>query len=119
MNARFWIWSAVGGWVKLTLRPGETLSHFSGGATEEGFSHTAETWTHEGDHVRHEWENNARDCDGRFDSGGASCCSLDDLRARDMGAEVPDYPENAGIVAPEWTDAGRYQRDHAAEAAGY
>ncbi len=114
-NARFWIWA--NGWVKITLRPGQRLTHESGGPTDEGFSYTAETWTHEGDHVRSEWEVNASDCDGRLDRGGASCCPLDKLRARDMHAE--GFQENVGIFAPEWQDAGRYQRDYAAEAAGY
>lgn len=131
-NARFWVWAAAGGWVKLTLRPGQELEHHSGGPCDEGYSYTREKWTHEGDHVRAKWETNASDCDGRLDQGGASCCPLDQLRARDMHAEEqgraaywgddptkPEFNGNAGIFAPEWTERRRFQRDHAAEAAGY
>jgi hypothetical protein len=116
-NARFWtFWRC--GWVKLTLRPGQTLSASNGGPTDEGYHGEAEVWTHEGDMVRSEWASWGRDCDGRQEAGGEHVCPLGKLRARDM-VEAFDVPENRGIFAPEWERADAWQRDHSAEAAGY
>jgi hypothetical protein len=117
-NARFWIWTNTG-WVKLTLRPEQELSWTYGGNTDEGYSYSAEKYTHCGDRVVSESSTEARDCDGRMDHHSVCECPLDHLRARDMGAEQPDYPENAGIFAPEWQRVSAGQRDYAAEAMGY
>jgi hypothetical protein len=65
-----------------------------------------------------EWYETGRDCDGRYERGGELVCALGDLAGRDAFAEFP-IAENAGIKAPEWRRATGYQRDHAAEAAGY
>ena len=42
-NARFWVFKHTGP-VKLTLRPGQTLHHYHGERTEEGWTSTAESW---------------------------------------------------------------------------
>ena len=127
-NARFWTW-LNDGWVKITLLPEQTLTHHTGGPTDEGYSYTTLTYEHEGDAVRCEESTAACDCDGRLDRGCESYCRLDDLRQRDMGSvdecgqwrgdEYVACPENAGIFAPSWIRADRWQRDYAAEAAGY
>ena len=55
-NARFWVYSgnAEGGWVKLTLKPGQTLTHASGGPCDEGYSYREDSWHHAGDHLQGE-----------------------------------------------------------------
>ena len=116
-NARFWVWHRAG-WVKLTLRPGQPLTTFEGQQTDEGHHREVSTFTHYGEAVVCEWCESGRDCDGRYERGGELVCELADLAARDAHAEFP-VSENVGIRAPEWKRATGYQRDHAAEAAGY
>ena len=116
-NARFWVWHR-GSWVKVTLRPGQSLTTFEGYQTEEGYHREASTFTHHGEAVACQWYETGRDCDGLYERGGELFCPLADLAARDAHAEFP-VRENAGIRAPEWQRVTGYRRDHAAEAAGY
>lgn len=116
-NARFWV-HVNGDWARLTLRPNESRSWSQFRRTDEGWQRTSEEWTHEGDRVRVEWSTEARDCDGRYDMGGAAACLLGDLAARDM-FELCNASENRGIMAPDWQHFRAEQRDHTAEAAGY
>jgi hypothetical protein len=116
-NARFWVWHR-GGWVKLTLTPGQVLSTFQSQQTDEGYCREASTFAHHGETVGCEWYETGRDCDGRYERGGELVCDLADLAARDAFADFP-VRENVGIRAPEWQRAGGYRRDHAAESAGY
>jgi len=116
-NARFWTWENDG-WVKLTLRPGQSLTYVAGGTHDEGWSRDYTEWRHDGNVVVCEYESDGADCDGRFQHGGVLECSLDSL------ATVPAYEGGtfAGVVItrPDWQKAGfDWQRDHTAEAAGY
>ena len=47
---RFWVF-IHDGWVKLTLRPEQTLRHSFGGPDDEGWSHTLTVWTWENHEV--------------------------------------------------------------------
>lgn len=115
--ARFWVW-VNGGWVRLSLLPGECLSWRSFRYTDEGWSEVFNTWHHHFRAVRWEWSESALDCDGRIDRGGEMVCPIGQLSDRDVYS-LCDADENRGILAPEWEPVERYQRDHAAEAAGY
>ena len=117
MNARFWQWTR-NGWVKLTLRPGETIVLLDGGPTEEGWFREAIFFEHTGDGVTREAGFEALDCDGRLDRFDDSYCPLDALSARDTFANYA-CAENDGIFAPAWERQAASQRDYAAEAAGY
>lgn len=118
-NARFWDYVG-GGWVKITLRPGEELIRDTGGPCDEGYSYKREGWTHERDHVAYRWASDSRDCDGRYQDDGKLCCPLADLRARDaLDPELPDATTGPWRWLPVWGRARRSQRDFTAEAAGY
>ncbi len=117
-NARFWVWHNSG-WVKLTLAPDQTLRTSYGGRTEEGWSRGQDSWSHDGYRIVATHASESCDCDGRLDYYAEVETTIVDLRARDMGAEFPEYPENRGIFAPEWTKRLACQRDHEAEKAGY
>lgn len=110
INARFWVWEN-GGPVKLTLRPGESLSHCVSGPTDEG--HCLEWFTveHCGDYVSQDYGRDERDCDGRTSSEGSSVCPLDHLAVAVVGDDCPRFPA--------WAHVATNQRDYAAEAAGY
>jgi hypothetical protein len=134
-NARFWIWySPADGWVKLTLKPGETLECGYGGQHEEGWHRHDEMFEYDEDHqviVRHVI-NDGRDCDGRLTREHTARCAVQDLRARDILLEtieryvfwqedVPNHEIEAchGVFAPEWVSVAAWQRDEQAEMAGY
>lgn len=111
--ARFWVHHADG-FVRLRIRPGESLSHGFSEATEEGYHCDSVTWTHEGDHISRSWATRSQDCDGRCDRFGDDVCPLAELAAHD-----PYYPDDPIIKLPNWQDERSSQRDYAAEAMGY
>lgn len=114
INARFNTYNA-GGDVTLTLTPARpVLRHYAGGATDEGYDLTVETWElgrlDDGrDAVFRSWHRDACDCDGRLAEGGELVCPVDRLRAREVD----------GVLYPDWDAVDQYQRDYQAEAAGY
>lgn len=101
-----------GDWVKITLRPGQSLSMFAGHNHEEGFTCQAETYTLEDDIVRAELTTWGRDCDGRHESRDDSWCHVVDLRDTYPDEYAPHY-------RPTWNRGAFSQRDYTAEAAGY
>ena len=122
-NARFWT-HINGGPVKLALRPGQRLQHFTGGWTEEGWSSETNAWEYPTGKaaVYREWCLDGRDCDGRLTRSGADRCELQALQA---GAEIDgqfyDHPEHwTGQRWPAWDqhDAPTTY-DEYAQAAGY
>lgn len=123
-NARFWVWEN-GGWIKLTLRPGETLVWMHGGPHEEGYSYTVESWRHnvEAQIITSVSTTSSRDCDGpHLDH---RMCGVDILG---LHARFPwnGAPKDSGIVptpdgrgVPCWGKVARSQQDAYAEAMNY
>jgi hypothetical protein len=109
-TARFWTFHRDG-WVKLSIRPGASLTALTGGRHDEGFSYTAETFENTGCGVAYQWATWGLDCDGRHESGGGAYCPIPDLTATPA--------DTFGPARPDWQQTRRHQRDHAAEAAGY
>lgn len=116
-NARFWQWHN-GGWIKITLKPGQSLSTNYGGPTDEGYSYAWERWTHEGDRVVRESGSQSCDCDGRLDEHWEGECLLEDLKAINQFALYEEEADK-GIYRPEWKKISAGQRDYSAEAMGY
>lgn len=108
-RARFWD-MVNGGWVRLALEYGApALAHDSGGPTDEGYAHEWIMWSYgDGGQVVRQSGGSSRDCDGRYTWGTERSCDVDKLPACGL---TP--------VSPEWIEAGEWQRDHSAEAAGY
>ena len=104
-----------GGLVKITLRPGQSLSWETRGPTDEGWSAEGYTWTHAGDVIECEGWSDGRDCDGRLSSYAESVCSLDELQA----GNEPYAEDCEGIRYPRWERVDAGQRDYQAELAGY
>lgn len=111
-NARFWAYVNFD-FVKITLRPGQTLEHLEGGPNDEGFCWEANVWTHTGDRVTNECTRWASDCDGRTESYQDYEASLDELNC---GSSPMDDPS---IKFPSWSPGISSQRDYSAEAMGY
>lgn len=116
-NARFWDF-LNGAWVKITLKPHQSIATWKSAQTDEGFAFEATTYHHDGQSIRREWIERGRDCDGWYERGGETVCPLDALTARDVYADWAE-DTNRGILAPVWEWTKNHQRDHAAEAARY
>jgi len=103
---------AHGSPVRVTLRAGETLSHFEGGPTDEGYSSECSEWYYDAAEglVFCEYTSWSRDCDGPHESQSETVCPASRLA---LG------PEFDGLRYPDWDRIGSRQRDYFAEAAGY
>ena len=118
-NARFWTF-INGDPVKITLRPGQLLSHWSGAKHDEGFRNRWESWEHAGSEVITTTDERGSDCDGRYSRGSCHSCPI--ARLAECSADEPDYQQfHAGelIRFPFWQMDEMNQREYAAEAAGY
>ena len=124
-SARFWVWWNDG-WVKLTLRPGQTLSHGYSGPTDEGWSSEHHNYEYDAETlcVTSHCTSDGSDCDGRLTRYYDCECRVDDLHA----VPPPPLDEQAFCrrsirefwpMRPLWKKIGSSQRDYNAEAAGY
>ena len=118
---RFWIYWRDGV-VKISVPFGESVTIGYGGPTDEGWSRYTETFTHDpsDDTITREVVSDGVDCDGRLTHATESIWKRGG--AMDPMFEFADDGEMielAGIVQPDWELSDRYQRDYAAEAAGY
>lgn len=103
----------INGAVKLTLREGQSLSHVTGGPTDEGYCYSHLTWEFDGEFVTMEADCRAQDCDGRLDTHSTARCPVGKLKA----GYVED--DDATVAYPAWEDHRTSQRDYSAEAMGY
>ena len=117
MNARFWTF-IHDDYVKITLRPGQSLSHYMGGPTEEGWSSEATTWRHDGNTVTRQCTDDGCDCDGRLTRNYDCICPLSRLSYRTVRSWEGTWPK-AVYNFPDWEVMDSSQRDYAAEAMGY
>lgn len=100
-------------WVKLTLKPGQELTRYRRGPTDEGWASEEQTWRHCGDHITYVSVSDGRDCDGRLTRTYVSSCSIWEL----MDGRNDYWP--AGINPPNWQKVEASQYDEYAEAMGY
>ncbi len=101
-NARFWTF-IHGGWVKLTLRSGQSLRHSCAYDNGEGWSWESCRWTFDGETVTRDYGSGGRDCDGASSQSGSDECPLADLQT--VGAFRPTF-NSLGILRPAWRQAG-------------
>jgi hypothetical protein len=119
MNARFWT-RINGDVVKITIKPGQEMSHFQGNWTEEGFIRRSHAWEFDGQSVVASFHIYEKDCDGPFENFGEHECFLNSLRVNH--ADEPEYQqfhEGELIKFPQWALNSASQRDHYAESMGY
>jgi hypothetical protein len=108
-NLKFWVY-VNGSPVRITLCPGQTVEHCTGGPDSEGWHRSSILWKHAGHGIYSEGLTEGRDCDGYVSRWFDCFCPAEELTA---GSEVD------GVVFPRWGDATEETRDDYAEAAGY
>ena len=124
-NARIWIWENDG-LVKLTLKPGQSLTWRTFCRHDEGWSSRGATWEWDGEVLTEQSGSDGTDCDGRLSTASESFCAFDKLRAvqaydwHDFDYPLPQIKLPVdGVFFPEWTRGKQSQRDYAAEAMNY
>ena len=114
MTARFWI-IHNSGFVKLSLKAGQSLMTVQGGLHSEGFWRIIVEWRNDGRGVERLRYEDGRDCDGGFEQSEESYVNLNCLRC--VEPVYMDHCEN--ILLPRWEFVDSEQRDEYAEAMGY
>ena len=124
MNIRFWAFNQNCNWVKITLRPGESLTHRKVWFNGEGWSLFEETWKSciEDRQVTCTRFSDGTDCDGRLTTTDRFVCPWEELKdeRRTMDVDVGLRSRHeAEIQRPNWRRLDSWQRDYYAEAMGY
>jgi hypothetical protein len=111
-NTRIWV-SHRGDFVRLHLEPGSEFDFCEFERDEEGWSFKEHVVSYDGENIIMSYFTKGQDCDGITTSGGAVSCSQQDAQA---GASI-----SQDVRLPAWKDIddSSFQRDFAAEAAGY
>lgn len=111
---RFWTHNKDG-WVRLSLKPGQRLTHVTGGRTDEGWSRRVNTWEHAGEGVKLSYLDEGRDCDGYVSQAGELFC-----KAEKLMSDVFVRDDGRAIHRPEWEELSEPMcRDEYAEASNY
>ena len=108
-NAHFWA-HINGGFVRLTIKPGQPLRWGESRPSEEGYSYQSLSWGLSDGKVTRSSASGGRDCDGRVDFYEDLECPIDQLA-------VNRY--EGGPLTPAWKNIRSSQRDQYAEMAGY
>ena len=116
-SVRVWFWNH--GWVRLTIKRGEVLRHWSGGEHEEGYSVTETEWRFDGRNILHHVYAHGRDCDGGHSSStdylASHLLAATEAEALNHGGKIEARPGDR----PEWQRVNARQWDPFAELAGY
>ena len=118
-NARFWEY-VNGEWIKITVKPGQSLAWSQGGPNEEGWNMEGFRFRYIDDAIRADYWSDGRDCDGRMSDSSSFTCPISRLQVRKpnvFGGEV--YGPEDGSLLPAWDKLDSQHRDYSAEAAGY
>ena len=114
-NMRFRVF-INGGWVKLTLRPGQSLSWGRSGPDEEGYSFESVTWEAIATGVMRSSSSGGRDCDGYTEHSQSSYCPEEALWAEVVPSEA--FPEDP-VYCPRWEGKEEEVYDQYAQLDGY
>jgi hypothetical protein len=120
-NVRFWFYAHCDP-VKITLRPGQSLTYRECHRTEEGWSGSTDTFIYDEGTKRvfNVWTTEGRDCDGHICRGGILSFSIEDAQAGYTDAEEGRDTHGNPIRYPKW---GEFELpevyDEYAVAAGY
>lgn len=127
-RARFWLyWNRS--FVRLTLKPGETMSFHTGGYHDEGWWRDAETFEYRDGIVYRSVARDSTDCDGRHGSYRDLECPVDKLKAVKpcgwlgniyQGWELKQkVAGQEGVMLPDWEEESAREYDQFAEMMNY
>lgn len=106
------------GWVKLSIRDGETIRWYESHATDEGWSEYSEEWTRIGNAIYRWCRSAGRDCDGLLIHECYLETDWDSLRVHEPHeSTIDDLPP--GTLLPDWRRTSRSCYDEYAAMAGY
>jgi len=118
-TARFWIY-VNNDYVKISLKPGQTLDWYVKEATDEGWSGEGLTFQYDEGNGRviRESVTEGRDCDGLIQYFDKAQCAIENFRD---GDETFDMIEEHGKVVqfPSWERVTSEVYDDEAQKAGY
>ena len=118
-TARFWIY-VNNDYVKISLKPGQTLNWYTKEATDEGWSGEGLSFEYDADLVLvlRESVTEGRDCDGRIQYFDKAQCAIEDLQ---NGNDTFDMFEEHGHIVqfPCWERVTSEVCDEQAQKAGY
>lgn len=117
LTARFWVWHHDG-FVRISLRDGDSLTACDSRATDEGYSATVTTWSRDGDTIISEWSSRGRDCDGDHGYDSTVTCNIAELAVNDQFADGDEFGQPI-LQTPNWQKENARQYDRNAELAGY
>lgn len=120
-NVRFWSWEN-GGWVRITLKPGQTLSYSDGRLTDEGHSWYQCEWEYDADEMVVICRSSCggSDCDGPHEYHYTSWCPVVDMEGQPPEDADPEWQKEAiPVPRPLWRKGFASQRDIYAEMMGY
>jgi len=125
ITARFWVFVNEG-FVRLSLKDGESIEHTTGGLADEGHGYESTKWERDGEIITRHYIAWGADCDGRYERHSTDTAHIEELERVEHYPPVQDWlqldrPEDWPIVCltPNWESGERGQRDYSAEAAGF
>lgn len=135
LTVRFWIYHREG-FVRISLRDGQSIEVCSGGANDEGWARHVETWERDGETVVWRECDDGVDCDGRTSYDATYECPVTRLAVSQYGIRQRsetdrrravlagfDWPESdnepIALMRPDWQPVRSGRRDYSAEASGY
>ena len=114
---RFWTW-VCDGWVRIKLKPEQTLTWGCHEPHEEGYSATCICWEHDGETITEHYATYGSDCDGRHQDNRTTFHHVADHSVFEVYDGELDTHGNV-IRVPAWQQGECSQYDEFAELAGY
>ena len=92
-KVRFWHYG-VNEPVLITIKAGQTLSHTTGGPTDEGWHRDLYQWDFDGEFLRREHVSDGTYCDGRMTDFAECLCHVSQVANGNIDPDVPGllYP---------------------------
>lgn len=120
-NVRFWV-SYRNSFVKLTLRPDEQITTYTGSPTDEGYWYERDTYTYitEDSEIQRSSEYGGRDCDGTLVHYGEDTCEIGNLEFHKTYRSLREpkkYPNDP--LTPQWMRKSAHVYDQYAQAMNY
>lgn len=111
-RARLWLY-INNDFVKVTLKPGQTINWYESHPTEEGYHFTQIAVEYDGEDVYLTEVDGGRDCDGQLEHTYKMGCSLANLRADPIDIKMETIPR------PKWEHEPTRVYDQYAQLANY